>query len=56
MPESFYVEPVEPVLKRFVEDFRNIVAREDRSSILEALKAPVEQLLDDPTWITEQFR
>ncbi|MCA9856635.1 MAG: hypothetical protein KC458_05095 [Dehalococcoidia bacterium] len=56
MPESFYVEPVEPVLKRFVEDFRNIVAREDRSSILEALKAPVEQLLYDPTWITEQFR
>ncbi|MGE3961457.1 MAG: hypothetical protein AB7F65_07235 [Dehalococcoidia bacterium] len=56
MPESFYVEPVEPVLRRFVEDFRNIVAREDRASILQALKAPVEQLLYDPTWITEQYR
>lgn len=26
-PQTYYIEPVEPVLKRFVEDFRNVVAR-----------------------------
>jgi predicted metal-dependent enzyme (double-stranded beta helix superfamily) len=57
MPESFYVEPVEAVLRRFVEDFRNIVAREGRGSgTLDALRAPVEGLLLDPTWITDEFR
>ena len=56
MPESFYVEPVQPVLRHFVEDLRNLVAREGRAGLLEALKAPVERLLYDPTWITEEFR
>ncbi|MDA0271453.1 MAG: cysteine dioxygenase family protein [Chloroflexi bacterium] len=57
MPESYYVEPVEPVLRRFVEDFRNIVARErGKPGLLDALKAPTEALLYDPSWITEAFR
>jgi 3-mercaptopropionate dioxygenase len=57
MPESYYVEPVEPVLRRFVEDFRNIVARErGKPGLLDALKAPTETLLYDPSWITEAFR
>ena len=56
MPESFYVEPVQPVLRRFVEDLRNLIAREDRGAILEAMRAPVERLLYDPTWITKEFR
>lgn len=57
MPESFYVEPVEPVLRRFVEDFRNIVERErGTANLLPSLKAPMETLLYDPSWITESFR
>jgi predicted metal-dependent enzyme (double-stranded beta helix superfamily) len=54
--ESYYIEPVQPVLRRFVEDFRNIVAREAAGSArLEALRAPVEALLGDASWITEEF-
>lgn len=56
MPESFYVEPVQPVLRHFVEDLRNLVAREGGAGLLEALKAPVERLLYDPAWITQEFR
>lgn len=57
MPESYYIEPVQPVLRRFVEDFRNIVARErGKPGLLDALKAPTETLLYDPSWITEEFR
>lgn len=57
MAESYYVEPVEAVLRRFVEDFRNIVAREGKGThVLDALRAPVEGLLYDPSWITEEFR
>ena len=49
-------KPVQPVLRRFVEDFRNIVAREEAGSArLEALRAPVEALLGDASWITEEF-
>src|SRR5688572_3751078 len=54
--ESYYIEPVQPVLRRFVEDFRNIVAREAAGSArLGALRAPVEALLGDASWITEEF-
>lgn len=57
MAESYYVEPVEPVLRRFVEDFRNIVAREGGGdALLTALKPSVQGLLTDPSWITEAFR
>ena len=57
MPESYYFEPVEPVLRRFVEDFRNVVAR-DRGTpgLLPALRGPTETLLRDPSWITEAQR
>lgn len=54
--ESYYIEPVEPVLRRFVEDFRNVVAREAPGrGRLDALRAPVEALLADPSWIQPQF-
>jgi 3-mercaptopropionate dioxygenase len=57
MPDSYYIEPVQPVLRRFVEDFRNIVARErGKPGLLDALRQPTEALLYDPTWITEEFR
>jgi len=57
MAESFYYEPVEPVLRRFVEDFRNIVAREGGTpSLLPSLRGPAETLLHDPSWITEAQR
>ncbi len=57
MPESFYFEPVEPVLRRFVEDFRNVVAREvGTPRLLPALKGPAETLLHDSSWITEAQR
>ena len=56
-PEQHYEEPVHPVLRRFIEDFRNIVAREPRGRPrLDALRAPVEALLADPSWIGEPFR
>ncbi len=54
--ESYYIEPVQPVLRRFVEDFRNIVARETAGRArLEALRAPVEALLANPGWISAEF-
>lgn len=54
--ESYYIEPVEPVLRRFVEDFRNVVAREaPGASRLDALRAPVEALLADTSWIKPEF-
>jgi predicted metal-dependent enzyme (double-stranded beta helix superfamily) len=54
--ETYYIEPVEPVLRRFVEDFRNVVAREQAGSArLDALRAPVEGLLADPSWIRAEF-
>ena len=57
MPQSYDIEPVEAALRRFVEDFRNIVEREGRGpGMLDALRAPVEQLLYDPSWITQEFR
>ena len=57
MAEAYYQEPVDPVLRRFVEDFRNIVAREGRGAgLLAALKPSVEGLLTDPTWITAELR
>jgi predicted metal-dependent enzyme (double-stranded beta helix superfamily) len=56
-PQRYYVEPVEPVLRRFVEDFRNVVAREGGGpGLLDALRGPTEELLRDPSWITEEFR
>jgi predicted metal-dependent enzyme (double-stranded beta helix superfamily) len=55
--DSYYIEPVQPVLRRFVEDFRNVVAREAPGrGRLDALRQPVEALLADPGWITEEFR
>ena len=55
-PEQHYDEPPQPVLRRFIEDFRNIVAREaGGASLLGALRRPVEQLLADPSWIDERF-
>lgn len=57
MPESYYFEPVAPVLRRFVEDFRNIVARDGGTpDLLPALRGPAESLLHDPAWITERQR
>jgi len=56
-PETYYVEPVEPVLRRFVEDFRNVVARvAGTPALLDELRAPTERLLTDPTWIGDAFR
>jgi len=55
--DRYYIEPVQPVLRHFVEDFRTIVGREQGSpEILEALRQPVEQLLHDPSWIGEEYR
>ncbi len=57
MPDSYYIEPVEAVLRRFVEDFRNIVERERGTpNLLPSLKEPMYQLLHDPSWINEEFR
>lgn len=57
MPESFYYEPVAPVLRRFVEDFRNIVARTGGTPLLlPSLRSPAEGLLRDSSWITEAQR
>lgn len=57
MAEAYYIEPVEPVLRRFVEDFRNVVARAERGApLLERLRTPMESLLHDPTWIGEAYR
>ena len=57
MPESFYFEPVEPVLRRFVEDFRNVIAREGGTpGVLPALRGPAETLLRDTSWVTEAQR
>lgn len=57
MPDAYYIEPVQPILRRFVEDFRNIVERtRGTPDLLPALKPPVETLLYDPSWITEEFR
>ncbi|MCK9497118.1 MAG: cysteine dioxygenase family protein [Dehalococcoidia bacterium] len=57
MSDDYYIEPVESVLRRFVEDFRNIVERHRGTpNLLAELKAPMETLLYDPTWITEEFR
>ncbi len=56
-PDAYYIEPAQPVLRRFVEDFRTIVARERESgALLDALRAPTERLLADPSWIGEEFR
>jgi predicted metal-dependent enzyme (double-stranded beta helix superfamily) len=56
-PRQYYIEPVQPVLRRFVEDVHNIVAREHGSAtLLEALRKPTEQLLYDPSWIGDEFR
>jgi 3-mercaptopropionate dioxygenase len=53
VPELYYDEPVVPVLRRFVEDFRTVVAREGGTpGILPALRGPAETLLRDPSWIT----
>lgn len=50
------MEPVEPVLRRFVEDFRNVVARAGAGRPrLDALRAPVEALLADASWIGAEF-
>ena len=56
MPDSYYIEPVQPVLRRFVEDFRNVVERSSPEELLTALRGPTAQLLYDPSWITEEFR
>jgi predicted metal-dependent enzyme (double-stranded beta helix superfamily) len=55
--QSYYIEPVEPVLRRFVEDFRNVVARAAGTpQLLDELRAPTERVLSDPSWIGEEFR
>ncbi|MCK9487732.1 MAG: cysteine dioxygenase family protein [Dehalococcoidia bacterium] len=57
MSNAYYIEPVQPVLRRFVEDFRNIVDRyRGTDELLDRLKAPTRDLLYDPSWITEEFR
>jgi predicted metal-dependent enzyme (double-stranded beta helix superfamily) len=56
-PQEYYIEPVEPVLRRFVEDFRNVVARVGGTpGVLDELRGPTERLLEDPTWISETYR
>jgi len=56
-PESYYLEPVEPRLRRFVEDFRNLLDGGLRGQpLLDALKRPTETLVDDPSWITDEWR
>jgi len=57
MPDSFYIEPVQPVLRHFVEDFRNIVARDGgTAALMPNLRTATERLLLDPSWINETFR
>jgi predicted metal-dependent enzyme (double-stranded beta helix superfamily) len=56
-PQQYYLEPVRPVLRRFVEDVHNIIARERGSAaLLDALRAPTERVIDDPSWMTDEFR
>ncbi len=55
-PEAYYVEPIERPLRHFVEDFRNIVARESGSpQLLDSLRGPVQQLIGDMSWLGEEF-
>ena len=55
-PETYYPEPVEPVLRRFVEDFRNVYGRDgDTAALLPSLRGPVETLLHDPSWVGEEY-
>lgn len=57
MSDDYYIEPVQPVLRRFVEDFRNIVERyRGTDELLDRLKVPTQELLYDPSWITDEFR
>ncbi|MEX2374036.1 MAG: cysteine dioxygenase family protein [Dehalococcoidia bacterium] len=56
MPNSYYIEPVQPILRRFVEDLHNVTERSGRGALLDALRPHVEGLLYDPGWITEAFR
>ncbi|MEX2447010.1 MAG: hypothetical protein WD734_06685 [Dehalococcoidia bacterium] len=57
MPEAHYLQPVPTVLRHAVEDIRNLVERErGGAALLEALRAPAEALLHDPTWIDEASR
>ena len=56
-PDHYYIEPVQPVLRRFVEDVRTVVAHGRGSpGLLDALRKPTEQLLYDPSWIGEESR
>lgn len=55
-PEAYYVEPVEQPLRHFVEDFRNIVAREGGTpGLLDSLRAPVQHLIGDMSWLGTEF-
>lgn len=57
MPDTYYIDPVQPVLRRFVEDFRNIAARDGgTAALMPNLRAATERLLLDPSWIGETFR
>lgn len=51
-PEQYYAEPIQAALRHFVEDFRNISAREAAGRPrLDALRGPTEELLADASWI-----
>jgi len=55
-PEAYYVEPVAQPLRHFVEDFRNIVAREGGTpGLLDSLRAPVQRLIGDMSWLGAEF-
>jgi predicted metal-dependent enzyme (double-stranded beta helix superfamily) len=56
-PESYFVEPVVPDLRRFVDDFRNLLDRGlTGQPLLHALEPPTERLVDDPSWIADEWR
>jgi predicted metal-dependent enzyme (double-stranded beta helix superfamily) len=56
-PESYYIEPVVSDLRRFVEDLRNLLDRGlSGQPLLNALKPPTERLIDDSSWIADEWR
>ncbi len=57
MPDAFYIEPVQPALRHFVDDFRNIVARDrGTDALMPNLRTATQRLILDASWIDETFR
>ncbi len=52
----YYTQRRDPALRHFIEDFRTILAGGTRGrALLDALRAPVERLLDSRGWLEASF-